>query len=102
KLTADAVVVAESLTPGQFLALDRTFLKGLVLASAGGTSHTVILARSFNIPTLAGALVAGLTPAARRYYDLEERRTAGRRAQLQRLADHNATTADGVRIEIAA
>ena len=46
KLTADAVVVAESLTPGQFLALDRKFLKGLVLASAGGTSHMVILARS--------------------------------------------------------
>ena len=123
KLTADTIVVAESLTPGQFLALDRTFLKGLVLASAGGTSHTVILARSFNIPTLAGvanfsaipfdgqevvvdadagALVTKLTPAAWRYYVLEERRLTGRRARLQQLADHDATTADGVRVEIAA
>ena len=123
KLTADAVVVAESLTPGQFLALDRKFLKGLVLASAGGTSHTVILARSFNIPTLAGvaelaaiqfgnleivvdadagALVLNLTDAARRYYTLEERRLTGRRARLNKLSASEAATEDGQRIEIAA
>ena len=123
KLTADAVVVAESLTPGQFLALDRNFLKGMVLASAGGTSHTVILARSFNIPTLAGvrelpaiqlgaqevvvdaeagALVTDLTAAAQRYYALEERRITGRRARLKGLTARDAATADGQRIEIAA
>jgi fructose-specific PTS system IIA-like component len=123
KLTADAVVVAESLTPGQFLALDRNFLKGLVLASAGGTSHTVILARSFNIPTLAGvpdlpgiqcagqevvvdaeagALVTNLTAAARRYYVLEERRVLGRRARLKVVSARDAVTKDGQRMEIAA
>ena len=123
KLTADAVVVAESLTPGQFLALDRKYLKGLVLASAGGTSHTVILARSFNIPTLAGvpelsaiqfgqqeivvdadagALVTNLTEAARRYYELEDRRITGRLARLKKLSARDATTEDGQRIEIAA
>jgi fructose-specific PTS system IIA-like component len=122
-LTADAVVVAESLTPGQFLALDRKFLKGLVLASAGGTSHTVILARSFNIPTLAGvtdlaviqfgeqeivvdadagALVTNLTDAARRYYTLEERRITGRLLRLEKSSARDAATADGQRIEIAA
>jgi fructose-specific PTS system IIA-like component len=115
--------VAESLTPGQFLALDRNFLKGLVLASAGGTSHTVILARSFDIPTLAGvadcskiplgpqevvvdaeagALVMDLTAAARRYYALEERRIADRRERLQKLSAGTAATEDGGRIEIAA
>ncbi|MGA2245031.1 MAG: phosphoenolpyruvate--protein phosphotransferase [Verrucomicrobiota bacterium] len=122
-LTADAVVTADSLTPGQFLALDRTFLKGLVLASAGGTSHTVILARSFNIPTLAGvqdlpafqigrqeavvdaeagALVTNLTEAARRYYALEERRVLGRQARLKKLSARAGATEDGQRIEIAA
>lgn len=123
KLTADSIVVAESLTPGQFLALDRNFLKGLVLASAGGTSHTVILARSFNIPTLAGVtdlptiqfdpqqeavvdadsgvLVLNLTGAAERYYVLEARRIAGRRAQLEK-SSAAASTQDGHRIEIAA
>ncbi len=123
KLTADSVVVAESLTPGQFLALDRKFLKSLVLASAGGTSHTVILARSFNIPTLAGvaelaaiqfgdqeivvdadagALVLNLTVAARRYYALEERRITGRQTRLKKLSARDAATEDGQRIEIAA
>ena len=124
KLTADSIVVAESLTPGQFLALDRNFLKGLVLASAGGTSHTVILARSFNIPTLAGVadlptiqfdpqqesvvdadsgvLVLNLTAAAERYYALEARRIAGRRARLEKLSAVAVATQDGHRIEITA
>lgn len=123
KLTAAAVVVAESLTPGQFLALDRKFLNGLVLANAGGTSHTVILARSFNIPTLAGvrdlgaiqpgveevvvdaecgALVTNLTDGARHYYRLEARRIAGRQARLKKLSARAAATEDGQRMEIAA
>lgn len=123
KLTHDSVVVAESLTPGQFLTLDRKFLKGLVLASGGGTSHTVILARSFNIPTLAGvanfsainfddqavvvdaeagALVLHLTRAAKRYYTLEDRRLAERRKRAQKLSARAAATQDGQRIEIAA
>ena len=36
------------------MALDRRYLKALVLAEAGTTSHTVILARSFGIPTIVG------------------------------------------------
>ncbi len=54
RLSADSVCVADSLTPGQFLALDRRYLKGLVLAHGGTTSHTVILARSFGVPTVVG------------------------------------------------
>ena len=116
KLTGDSIVVADSLTPGQFLALDRKFLKGLVLARAGATSHTVILARAFNIPTLAGVenladiqfnghevvvdadvgvLVTRLTDAARRYYALEKQRIAGRRAHLRTLSMKPAGTVDG-------
>ncbi|MDE3066340.1 MAG: phosphoenolpyruvate--protein phosphotransferase [Verrucomicrobiota bacterium] len=123
ELTEDSLVVAEALTPGQFLALNRKFLKGLVLADASATSHTVILARSFNLPTLAGVedlatlqsdggeavldgdagvLVTQLTDAARRYYAMEQRRLAGRRARLQKAASLPATTRDGRRIEIAA
>ena len=53
-LMEDSLIFGESLTPGQFLGLERNFLKGLVLADAGATSHTVILARSFGVPTLVG------------------------------------------------
>ena len=48
--------------PSQFLELDKTHLKGLLLRSGGTTSHTVILARSFNIPTLVGVDLAALLP----------------------------------------
>jgi multiphosphoryl transfer protein len=121
-LTEDAVVVAHALTPGQFLALDRRFLKGLVLTEAGTTSHTVILARSLGIPTLTavadlgnrqldgqeavadadlGALVTQLSDRARRYYLLELRRLASRRARLRSVAAQPGTTHDGHRVEIA-
>ena len=54
RLTADAVCLADNLTPGEFLALDRRFLNGLVLSHSASTSHTIVLARSFGIPTLTG------------------------------------------------
>lgn len=53
-LSAPSIVIATDLTPSQFLGLDRTFLKGLILTQAGSTSHTVILARAFNIPAVSG------------------------------------------------
>jgi fructose-specific PTS system IIA-like component len=123
ELTADSIVAAESLTPGQFLALKRKFLKGLVLAHASAMSHTVILARAFNIPTLAGVenladikfngqeavvdayagvLVTRLTDAAQRYYALERQRLEGRRVHLRKLSVQPAVTRDGHHLEVAA
>jgi fructose-specific PTS system IIA-like component len=121
-LVEDSIVVADSLTPCQFLFLDCRFLKGLVLAEAGTTSHTVILARSFGVPTLVGvenidglaekaqavvdadigALVTNLTDTAHRYYSMERQRLDGRQAVLRNFGDHPAATLDGHKIEIAA
>lgn len=122
-LSDDTIVVADSLTPCQFLSLDIRYLKGLVLAEAGTTSHTVILARSFGIPTLVGvenigkgladqteavldadigALVTNLTDSARRYYSMERQRLDGRQTALRNFADKPAATRDGHAIEIAA
>jgi fructose-specific PTS system IIA-like component len=53
-LAENAVCIADVMTPGQFLALDASRLKGLVLAHGGTTSHTVILARARGVPTLVG------------------------------------------------
>ncbi|MDN6449633.1 MAG: HPr family phosphocarrier protein, partial [Enterobacterales bacterium] len=53
-LQQNSICMADELTPSQFLELDKSLLKGLLLNSGGSTSHTVILARSFNIPTLVG------------------------------------------------
>ncbi|MGD8277650.1 MAG: phosphoenolpyruvate--protein phosphotransferase [Gemmatimonadota bacterium] len=123
RLTEPSICVADSLTPGQFLNLDRSLVEGLVLGHEGTTSHTVILARSLGIPTLVGAtdlatpelhgseaivdadigiLVTGLNVGVRRYYELERRRIDAHRDRLARLAAQPAATADGRRFEIAA
>jgi multiphosphoryl transfer protein len=122
-LAEPSVVFAENLTPSQFLALNRQHLAGLVLVHGGLTSHVVILARSFGIPTLTGVadattsaepdsdvivdanvgiVVSELNDGVRRYYE-------GERAKLGRIAEalavrrnENATTADGRRLEVAA
>jgi phosphotransferase system enzyme I (PtsP) len=50
----NVVVVAEDLTPSDFMALDKSRLRGLVLGSGQTTSHTVILAKSYGIPVVSG------------------------------------------------
>ncbi len=123
KLTQPTIGIADELTPGQFLELDKTLLKGLLLKSGGTTSHTVILARSFNIPTLvgvdgesvmawrnqpvfvdgnAGAVVVNASDAVARYYQQEARVQEAIREQQRVWLDREARTADGLRIEIAA
>src|SRR5207253_166844 len=57
-LDADSIVLADTLTAGQLLAMDRARLKGLALGSVGATAHTVILARSLCIPTVLDARAA--------------------------------------------
>lgn len=122
-LVEDSILATESLTPCQFLLLNGRFFKGLVLGEAGTTSHTVILARSFGIPTLVGVenirrdledkteaiidadlgvLVTKITDHARRYYAMERQRLDGREQVLRNLGNTPATTRDGHRIEIAA
>ncbi len=123
QLTEDAVVVADQLSPRQLLALDRRYLKGLVLGHAGTTSHAVLLARSFAIPTLAnlgdatnrlltgqmvivdadaGVLVVQETEAVQRYYELDRRKTARLAEKQGTLAARSAATADGRALHVAA
>lgn len=123
QLTQPAVCIADELTPGQFLELDKTLLKGLLLKSGGTTSHTVILARSFNIPTLvgvetatlsrwhhqrvwldgnAGVLVVEPNSAVDRYYQQEEWVQNALREQQSIWLEREARTADGQRMEVAA
>ena len=122
-LKKDVVVVADDLTPSQFMGLDKRRLKGLALAHAGATSHTVILARSLGIPCVIGVpdAVLHLTPGDMVVLDAvrgivvsapsepvlafyrAEQRTQERIAQrLTVHAGRDARTADGKRIEVAA
>ena len=122
-LTAPSVIVADSLTPGQLLALDRRHLQALVLGRAGQTSHTVILARSFAIPTLTGVAEASVrlragtdvvvdadlglvipAPAegVRCYYEREGAKYAHLAARVATQTRRSAATADGRRLEVGA
>ncbi len=122
-LDADAIVVAKDLTPSQFLGLDRQFLKGLVLSQAGATSHTVILARAFNIPAISGidfdatelkndevvylhadlAVVAPMqAESVNRYFERAILLNRLKSIQDAEFVHVEATTKDGKAIEIAA
>ncbi|WP_445946195.1 phosphoenolpyruvate--protein phosphotransferase [Shewanella sp.] len=48
----DCIILAQDLTPAEFGQLPLKFVKGLVLATGSVTSHTAILARAADIPTL--------------------------------------------------
>ncbi|MBC7693213.1 MAG: phosphoenolpyruvate--protein phosphotransferase [Methylotenera sp.] len=50
----NCIVVAEDLTPSDVATLDRTKVLGLCTTTGGATSHVAILARSLDIPALAG------------------------------------------------
>jgi fructose-specific PTS system IIA-like component len=123
ELAGPSVLLAGSLSPRELLALDRRHLRALLLDRAGPTSHVVILARSFGIPTLLEArgaraqLPAGCAvvvdadlgfairdedPRVRRHYDRELAKREQRLARLARHAAPPAVTRDGRRIEVAA
>ncbi len=123
RLTEPVILIAENILPSQFISLDKEFLKGLVLSEAGTTSHSVILARAFNIPTVSGienihkkvnpgeVLIVdadrGLiipTPNATlsRFYDLEIEKQRQIREKAVPFISEPASTADGKKIEVAA
>lgn len=56
KLTEDIVIVADDLTPSDAIRLGREKVIGFAIESGGRTSHTTIIARSLNIPVVAGLL----------------------------------------------
>ncbi|SNY78524.1 phosphoenolpyruvate--protein phosphotransferase [Enterobacter sp. CC120223-11] len=123
RLTQPTLLVAEDLTPSQFLGLDLTQLKGMVLEKTGRTSHTLILARASSIPVLSGFSVTELSALEHRqavldgqcgvlvpepddavmgYYRLA-RELADKRVERQtRDAALTALSRDGHRLEIAA
>ncbi|MBR1931350.1 MAG: phosphoenolpyruvate--protein phosphotransferase [Lachnospiraceae bacterium] len=50
--TEPAILVAEDLAPSETVKLDKSLLLGLVTREGSSNSHTAILARSMNLPTL--------------------------------------------------
>lgn len=122
-LNEPTILVAEDITPSQFLSLDRQQLKGMVLEKTGRTSHTLILARAAAIPVLSGLPCASLSlhdrkpaildaecavlvtdpdEAVQGYYRVAQKLADRRHQQQSQDAGLPAVTRDGKAIEIAA
>ncbi len=54
RLTEGRIIVSEDLTPSDTAGMDRNTLLGFVTESGGPTSHTVIMARSLEVPAVVG------------------------------------------------
>ncbi len=52
QLDCDSIVFANRLSPSELLRLERTFLKGLILANSSEGSHTLMLAKALAIPVV--------------------------------------------------
>lgn len=50
--TEPSILVAEDLAPSETVRLDKTLMLGMITREGSSTSHTAILARSMNLPTL--------------------------------------------------
>lgn len=123
ELTQPSIILANSLTPSQFLGINKEFLAGMVLSATGKTSHTAILARSLGIPTLTdidfstlqlntemdiiidgnpGILIIAPDEKVLRYYQNEIAVQQSMQQQMLANVYQAATTSDHHSIEIAA
>jgi fructose-specific PTS system IIA-like component len=123
KLVEPTICVAEDLTPSQFISLEKSLLCGLVLTDAGATSHTVILARSFGIPTVSasagvgksiqegqevivdadyGLIVTLINPQVERFYESEREKQRCIEEKYERYKTVAAKTKDGFAVEVMA
>ncbi|MFS2221650.1 phosphoenolpyruvate--protein phosphotransferase [Pantoea sp. B65] len=122
-LSENTILFADSLTPSKFIALNKHYLKGLVLTNTGKTSHTAILARSLGIPALTdidfslladaeqqpviidgdlGIIIIQASERVRRYYQLESQLNEGIAQQMLAESAACAVTQDGHRVDVAA
>lgn len=115
------IIAAHEITPADILQMDRKFIVGMVTEVGGRTSHTSILARAFELPSVTGVdgiadalldgsavIVDGLSgrvivnPDRETFLDnlQRKRRYEYNELALLKLRDLPAQTLDGCRIEL--
>lgn len=123
KLPPDSIIVADDLTPSDAIRLGREQVLGFVVESGGRTSHTTIIARSLNLPAVAGVdgmscgiaddvpiivdggngtVIVHPTEQVLRQYCDRQVEIRSRERDLLETAELEAVTSDGVRIELMA
>jgi len=121
--TRDTIIVASDISPVNLLAIRQPNLKGIVLSKGGRTSHTVIMAKSLEIPIVIGVegmfenvrandflIVDGVSgfvyanPTTEIRKEYERRQEENKRAlkKLEGLRDLPAITTDGFLVRLGA
>src|SRR5438874_488280 len=122
-LTEPHILVAHNLTPSDTATMNRKRVLGIATDLGSRTSHTAIMARSLNIPTIVGLhdvtekletgqhvlldgtnglLVVDPTPKTLAYYGEIESRRVKVVTQLKELRETKSTTRDGRHIVLSA
>lgn len=119
----ETIVVASDLSPVKLLAMRQPYLKGVVLAKGGRTSHTVILARSLEMPIVisvdrllekvhpsdylildgaSGLIYPNPSESVRKEYARRKGESEIKQQKLLALKDRPAITLDGYQIRLGA
>ncbi len=122
-LPDQAILIAEELTPSDTAQLDRTKVVGFATTGGGASSHVAIIARSLDIPAVAGIETAALDIAEGSRVVLDgtagslqlnlteeqigailgrQRRLAERKAREDARKHESAVTTDGHRVKVVA
>lgn len=122
QLDEDVIIVAEDLTPSMTMQLDKKFVKGFVTDIGGRTSHSVILARTMEIPAVVGTKIATkeiihgtsiIVDGAKGVvivnasdediatYQLAQQANDMKRKKLESFKDRPSVSADGHHVEIS-
>lgn len=120
-LTDPVVVVAKDLFPSDTASMDRKKVLAIVTEVGGPTSHTAIIARSYEIPALLGvpnilfelqngqqvivdavdgSLITDPTDEEQKAYQEKEIRFQEKAAETRQYLEGDAVTKDGVKIEV--
>lgn len=121
--TRETIIVASDISPVDLLAIRQPNLKGIVLSKGGRTSHTVIMAKSLEIPIVIGVeglfdnvrasdflIVDGVSgfvyanpiPEIREKYERRQEENKQALKKLEGLRDLPAETIDGVLMKMGA
>ncbi len=120
-LEHDAIVVAEDLFPSDTATLNRKRVLAILTEVGGSTSHSAIIARSYEIPAvlgipnvltclrqggavivdaLQGVVIVDPTPAELKEYTKKLEAYRAKVAETKKFLDAQPLTADGVRVDV--
>lgn len=120
-LPEPVIIVTHDLVPSDTATLDRENVLGIITEIGGSTSHSAIIARSYEIPAVLGvrgivsqlkdrqeivldavdgAILTAFDEEARGIYEAKRQETLRRQAQTKLYIDQEPVTPDGVRIAV--